>query len=474
MNERPLAEQTLEDVLCFLGQGVGENLTLDYKREVSPEKPKDNAELCKDVSALANSAGGTILYGVDEEKPERTPALPPHGIARQVGRQPVEEWAAQVLAAGVQPRMDFEIGIYDLEDSGDPAIRASNGGGTGRCVMAVRVQASPYAPHMVVSKADNRYYGRFYRRSNYESRIAEEYEVREMLERARRLYEGVEGEVARRGFGDPRSPDFADNDYARLLVSNPRHSPHKGVEPGARRVVVLLLPIGPSSRAAVARQDRTEWIRWLDPNARRYEPEPGGIFVPGEVQRPAFGGVASLRYHYERGEGSPRAVRSGITEYLLVGFDGSVELGFSGAVFRHEDYPVFWFNGGDILTKAWQAVNFTQDIHRRLNLTPVPYLLLVNVKNSGDGALTGLAGSWVHEDPLHGGWGRDDWLPRCMETNLQVRRELGPEDFDEIGRCTWASPPPQMRDLAEEISSAFGIFEPALLPPAQEPPVREG
>ncbi len=211
MIERPLAEQTLRDVLGFLGRAVGENLTLDYKREVSPENSKDNAELCKDVSAMANSAGGTIIYGVDEEKPERTPALPPHGIARRVGRQPVEEWAAQVLASGVQPRMDLEIGVYDLpEDPAGQGPGAPGADAAGRCVMAIRVTASPYAPHMVTLKGDNRYYGRFYRRSNYESRVAEEYEVREMLERARRLYEGVEREVARRGFGDPSSEDFAD------------------------------------------------------------------------------------------------------------------------------------------------------------------------------------------------------------------------------------------------------------------------
>ncbi len=96
MNDKPLAEQTLGDIIGFLEQGVGENLTPDYKGEVSPEKRKDNAGLCKDASALANSAGGTVLYGVDEEKLERTPALPPHGIPMRFGRQPVEQGAASL------------------------------------------------------------------------------------------------------------------------------------------------------------------------------------------------------------------------------------------------------------------------------------------------------------------------------------------------------------------------------------------
>ena len=56
LNERPLEDQGLDDVLRLLEQGVGENLTLDCERDVSLEKAKDNAELCKDVSALVRGA----------------------------------------------------------------------------------------------------------------------------------------------------------------------------------------------------------------------------------------------------------------------------------------------------------------------------------------------------------------------------------------------------------------------------------
>ena len=44
LDARPLEEQEFDDVLGFLKQSVGENLTLDYKREISPDKDKDKAK----------------------------------------------------------------------------------------------------------------------------------------------------------------------------------------------------------------------------------------------------------------------------------------------------------------------------------------------------------------------------------------------------------------------------------------------
>ena len=92
LDNRPLSEQDFADVEAFLQQGVAENLTLDYKRELG-NSPSARAEMCKDISALANSQGGAIFYGIDENQ-DRTPQLPPFGTIRVFGRQNVEEWTA--------------------------------------------------------------------------------------------------------------------------------------------------------------------------------------------------------------------------------------------------------------------------------------------------------------------------------------------------------------------------------------------
>jgi predicted HTH transcriptional regulator len=45
-----------------------EDLTLEFKRELYASGEKGCDELAKDVAAMANSAGGLILLGVDEDK----------------------------------------------------------------------------------------------------------------------------------------------------------------------------------------------------------------------------------------------------------------------------------------------------------------------------------------------------------------------------------------------------------------------
>ena len=88
LDSRTLSEQDFADIEAFLQQGVAENMILDYKRELG-NSPSARAEMCKDVSALANSQGGATVYGIDENQ-DRTPQLPAFGTLRVFGRQNVE------------------------------------------------------------------------------------------------------------------------------------------------------------------------------------------------------------------------------------------------------------------------------------------------------------------------------------------------------------------------------------------------
>jgi len=149
---------TKEDLQRLVDEEIQESLTLDYKASPSlarDDKPRN--ELCKDVSAFANSAGGQIIYGIVEE--DRMP------IKVDNGSDLSREWIEQVIDSNVQPRLD------GLVITPVPV-------GSGRHAYVLTIpQASGRAPHQAPDK-------KYYKRQNFQSVPMEDYEIRDALRRA--------------------------------------------------------------------------------------------------------------------------------------------------------------------------------------------------------------------------------------------------------------------------------------------------
>lgn len=58
--------KTIEDIEKFIKSELPESIHLDYKESPALSKKKRD-EICKDVSAFANSDGGMLIYGVKEK-----------------------------------------------------------------------------------------------------------------------------------------------------------------------------------------------------------------------------------------------------------------------------------------------------------------------------------------------------------------------------------------------------------------------
>jgi hypothetical protein len=148
-----------DDIEMLLREQRPEDLQLEYKRSdaLSKGDQKKKTEITKDVSAMANSAGGTIIYGIDEQRP--------HGpIKVDSGIDPANistEWLEQVIDSGIHRRID---GI---------SIRPIKVSSTGKLVYVVWIPQSSRAPHMA---ADHRYY----KRRGTTTALMEEYEVRDV------------------------------------------------------------------------------------------------------------------------------------------------------------------------------------------------------------------------------------------------------------------------------------------------------
>src|SRR5947209_7915064 len=91
-----------DDLLALIANGTKESIELEYKEcnALDQTDGKKN-EVSKDISAFANSAGGTILYGMKENG-----HVP---VQLDAGYDPMvisKEWLEQVINSRIQRRID--------------------------------------------------------------------------------------------------------------------------------------------------------------------------------------------------------------------------------------------------------------------------------------------------------------------------------------------------------------------------------
>lgn len=149
--------KTKADLERLVAEGIQRSLALDYKASPALSKnSKARDELCKDVSAMANSAGGQIVYGIEEndQKPVRV----------DEGNDVISrEWIEQVIDSHVQPRM---MGLVITP------IQLDKGHGY---VVAVP-QSTSRGAHQAPDK-------KYYKRQNFQSIAMEDYEIRDIMRR---------------------------------------------------------------------------------------------------------------------------------------------------------------------------------------------------------------------------------------------------------------------------------------------------
>lgn len=159
-------EWTERELLEFISLKQEETLQLEFKRAESLDKAdKKKAEISKDVSAFANSAGGTIIYGLAESTQS------PHFAEAMSPVDPLsfsKEWLEQIINSLIQPRiLGISINSVPLSTTHP-----------GKCAHVVSIPQGATA-HQA---SDFRYY----RRYNFESVPMEDYEIRQTMDRASR------------------------------------------------------------------------------------------------------------------------------------------------------------------------------------------------------------------------------------------------------------------------------------------------
>jgi len=142
---KPLKEMELSQVEAWVEEKKREDIRLEYKRSLPGEddgtkKTSENAskksamhEFVKDVTAFANSLGGIIVYGVEEDKKERGVPSKIYGIG-DVQKDELERKLVQTIRSHTSPS------IGNLEFHFLPKDEPR--------VMILGIQRSPFGPHM--------------------------------------------------------------------------------------------------------------------------------------------------------------------------------------------------------------------------------------------------------------------------------------------------------------------------------------
>jgi hypothetical protein len=146
--------------------GVVESLTLEYKASAALSKDL-TVEISKDVSALANSAGGRLIYGICERKADNGTRVPDRVDIGVVDPKITKEWLEQVLLSSIFPKLEKFI-VHE--------IQLASGG---RAYVVDVEQAISAAPHQASDR-------RYYRRRNFSVEPMEDYEIRDALRRGAR------------------------------------------------------------------------------------------------------------------------------------------------------------------------------------------------------------------------------------------------------------------------------------------------
>lgn len=145
----------------FITSEIEESLMLEYKSgEALDRNETKKKEITKDVSAMANSAGGIIVYGIREFEQESKRHLP-EKITPVDRRSFPREWVEQIIQA-IRPRIDGIL-IHSVNLSS----------GENDVAFVIEIPQSNTA-HQA---SDHRYYKRF----NFQAVPMEDYEIRDVM-----------------------------------------------------------------------------------------------------------------------------------------------------------------------------------------------------------------------------------------------------------------------------------------------------
>ncbi|HSQ98082.1 MAG TPA: ATP-binding protein [Rickettsiales bacterium] len=155
---KQITEEDLENLVLNKRQ---EDTFLDFKRDLYGKTDTDKKELLKDVSAFANSSGGEIIIGIEEDNYSQAKELCGFSCDNiAVEKNRIE----QIIINGLEPKLDtFKVRYINLKQN--------------KYAIVIRIEHSPLFPHMVSLQRFNK----FYMRKSDKNLLLDVYELRNLF-----------------------------------------------------------------------------------------------------------------------------------------------------------------------------------------------------------------------------------------------------------------------------------------------------
>ena len=178
-----------------------EGYYLDYKKTIgNPDKAKN--ELAKDISSFANSNGGFLIIGIDDD-------LNIIGADKKINNKPIKEWINQVISANIEPSVFyFDPQIIPIPDSD-------------KIIIVIKIPESYKKPHFVNSKHQ------YFIRINDSSKPAEHNQIRDMFYLSNIRNKELDDFLFKRKILDIDQENFGNNNVSGKLSSEVTILPKK-------------------------------------------------------------------------------------------------------------------------------------------------------------------------------------------------------------------------------------------------------
>lgn len=260
-----------------------------------------------------------------------------------------------------------------------------------------------------------------------------------MFEKGTRISNKTTECLSSQGYNDPVSTTFAENIYTRQL----------GIRVRGEQVLSTYKVPADHFSTFVACPDfladdlidtgKDELWNWLEPNTRRYKPDPGDIFLPMD-KRTTLDGIILTDEDYFPNDNQ----RKFIHRFIRINRNGYIGLGGNFAMKYKGDV---YFAYIPMIGFFWQFLGFVLELYR-LEGVHSPFKVMLNMKGTDGSLLYNLGKGWL--EPIGD---MRQYRPLCPERNIQIIKQLRSSAVDDSAIAEI------VKEVASRVDNAWGQRE---------------